>query len=99
MIWAIVGILTLLTGGFAAVFIVGKRLSSAQAEAARAETERAEVEAHDQALREWLIENEKISKEAAADARSTGSDRLAAAFGWLRSHDRQDDDAPPAGLG
>jgi flagellar basal body-associated protein FliL len=99
MIWAIVGILTLLTGGFAAVFFVGKRLSSAQGEAARAKTEKAAVEAQDQALREWLIANEKISKEASTDARSTGSDRIAAAFDWLRSHDRADDDTPTSGLG
>ena len=98
MIWAIVGILTLLTVAGGAVFIVGRRLSSAEARADRAEDDRDVSEAQDKALREWIAKNHEITKEAAADSRRAGSGRIAAAFDWMRAGDRQDGDTPPAGM-
>ena len=99
MIWAIVGILALLTAAGGAVFVMGRRLSSAEARADRAEDENDVTEAQDKALREWIIRNHEITKEAAADSRSSGSGRIAAAFEWMRAGDRKDDDTPPAGMG
>ena len=98
MIWAIVGILTLLTVAGGAVFIVGRRLSSAEARADRAEDDRDVTEAQDKALREWIAKNHEITKETAADSRRSGSGRIAAAFDWMRKNDSAGDDTPPAGM-
>ena len=98
MIWAIVGILTLLTVAGGAVFVMGRRLSSAEARADRAEDDRDVTEAQDKALREWIAKNHEITKEAAADSRRSGSGRIAAAFDWMRKNDSAGDDTPPAGM-
>ena len=98
MIWAIVGILTLLTVAGGAVFVMGRRLSSAEARADRAEDDRDVTEAQDKALREWIARNDEITEEAAADSRRAGSGRIAAAFDWMRKNDSAGDDTPPAGM-